>query len=464
MKYSSILFAAFVLTAFFASSGIAQETVARINQPALTKDSVWSGKIIVEKPLSVPKGVTLTIRPGTVVGFKKDAGLVVGGVLKAAGKKGLPVSFTSDEKEPSPGDWTGINFMESGDGTALKHCSVSYAGAVTVSVCSPAIQDCEITKGSQGIVLARKARPSISGSSIREMSGGGISCQMGSYPLITGNVIDRCGPYGISSSQDSQPTMKGNTISGCETGVSLAQSVPPIESNVFKGNKTGLFLSSAGNTILIRNNKFLDNETGLVCQQFSNPLIEKNIISGNKQGLVCFRAASPIIRNNEIYKNGEAVNCIQLCSPKITANNIYGNKRGIYLDLSSYAVINGNNIYSNEIEVELGNMSSDWERRVNNKPARGSQAQNLTMASRGRAMAQRMEDGAHIMGEVDATGNWWGDVTDEMEAKGPKANIKSFIDYYDVPTRTYEGYSGIYTQDRINYEGWKKLRIKNAGI
>jgi hypothetical protein len=133
--------------------------------------------------------------------------------------------------------------------------------------------------------------------------------------------------------------------------------------------------------------------------------------------------------------------------------------------LSSYAVITGNNIYDNESQLELGNMSSDWEYRVNQKPERGSQAQNKMMANRGKAVRTQMGDGAHIMGSVDATGNWWGlAVTEEMEKKGPDANIRSFTDYYDVPTRTYEGYSGVYTQDRIKYEGWKKSRIRGAGL
>jgi hypothetical protein len=144
---------------------------------------------------------------------------------------------------------------------------------------------------------------------------------------------------------------------------------------------------------------------------------------------------------------------------------IFENKQAIYLDLSSYAVINGNNIYSNNVAIELGNMSSDWERKVNNKPERGSQAQNITLASRGKAVLQRVDDGAQIMGFVDATGNWWGQpVTAEMDSKGSEGNIKSFTDYYDTPTRTYEGYSGVYIQDRIKYDGWKKSRIKTAGF
>ena len=440
--------------------------VTRITADSIKSDSVWSGRVLVEKPFKVEKGATLTIKPGAEVRFKKGAGLTVEGVLKASGSKGSPIVFTSDEKTPAPGDWQGISLSESGKGTALKKCVISYAAAsVSIAVSDPPVSNCEIKRGSQGIVLARKTTSRLEANNIHDMKDAGISCQMGAAPKITGNTINKCGPVGITSSQDSAPVIKGNTISGCETGVGLSRGVPPIENNLLKDNKTGIFLSTI-EEMTVRGNRFTGNNAGLVCQQFSNPVVEKNEFTGNTDaGLVCFRASSPLVRNNNFSKNNRAIACIQLCNPKITANNIFGNKKGVYLDLSSYALVNGNNIYDNDVEFELGNMSSDWEYRVNKKPERGSQAQNIMMANRGRAVRTQMGDGAHIMGFVDATGNWWGQaVTTEMEAKGPEANIKSFIDYYDVPTRTYDGYPGTYTQDKIKYEGWKKSRIKGAGF
>jgi parallel beta-helix repeat protein len=413
----------------------------------------------------VAKGAALTIKPGTAVRFKKGAGLTVEGIIKAAGMKGALITFTSDEKTPAAGDWAGISLDGAGEGSVLKRCSISYAASVGMAACDIPIQNCDIQKGGQGIVLARKEQPLIDGNSIKSMSQGGINCQMGSSPTISGNIIEKCGPFGITASQDSYPAIKGNTISGCDNGISLSKSAPPVENNTIKDNKAGIYLSSAGGGLTIRGNRMSGNESGIICQQFSSPLIEKNDISVSKEAIVCFRASSPTIRNNHLHKNENGIICVQLCNPRINANNIFENKKAIYLDLSSYALINGNNIYSNDIGIELGNMSSDWERKVNNKPERGSQAQNISMAGRGKAVLQQVDDGAQIMGYVDATGNWWGQaVTVEMDGKGPSANIKSFTDYYDTPTRTYEGYSGVYIQDRIKYDGWKKSRIKSAGF
>lgn len=452
-----------LLIVLAAAPAFGQETPTRVSSD-INKDTSWSGTVVVEQPARVVKGAALTIKPGTTVHFKKGAGLTVEGVLKAEGKKGAPITFTSDDKIPAAGDWT-LSFEAAGEGTALKRCVISYAASVGMAACSVPIQYCEIQSGGQGLVLARKAQPLIEGNTIRSMSQGGINCQMGASPAISGNIIEKCGPFGITASQDSYPVIKGNTISGCDSGISLSKPVPPVENNILIDNKFGIFLSSVGNGLTIRGNRLSGNESGIVCQQFSSPLIEKNEITACKEAIVCFRASSPTIKNNNLHKNEKGIICVQLCNPHINANNIFENKKAVYLDLSSYALINGNNIYSNDIEMELGNMSSDWERKVNKKPERGSQAQNASLAGKGRAVRQQVDDGAQIMGFVDATCNWWGqNVTVEMDSKGPEANIKSFTDYYDVPTRTYEGYSGVYIQDRIKYDGWKKSRIKTAGF
>jgi parallel beta-helix repeat protein len=456
----------FILSVFLivlaAASAFGQETPTRVSSDIKTNTS-WSGTVVVEQPVKVVKGAVLAIKPGTAIRFRKGSGLTVEGVMKAAGKKGSLITFTSDEKVPVAGDWT-LSIDGAGGGTVLKRCSISYAASVSMAACDTPVQNCDIQNGGQGLVLARKAQPPIEGNTIKSMLQGGINCQMGSAPVISGNILEKCGPYGITSSQDALPTIKGNTISGCESGIALSKPVPPVENNTLRDNKAGIFLSSVGNGLIIRNNRLSGNESGIVCQQFSSPLIEKNDIAGGKEAIVCFRASSPTIKNNNIHKCESGIICVQLCNPHINANNIFENKKAIYLDLSSYALVNGNNIYSNDIELELGNMSSDWERKVNNKPERGGQAQNISMANRGKAVRQQVDDGAQIMGYVDATGNWWGQsVTAEMDGKGPEANIKSFTDYYDVPTRTYEGYSGVYIQDRIKYDGWKKSRIKSAG-
>jgi parallel beta-helix repeat protein len=174
----------------------------------------------------------------------------------------------------------------------------------------------------------------------------------------------------------------------------------------------------------------------------------------------------PLISANDIRDNETGILCNQMSDPEIRANTIAGNRRGVYLHLSSYARIHGNNLEDNGVQLELGNMSVDWERRAGQKPMRGRLRQNQGRAEKGIESGGATKDGSEMLsGVVDAAGNWWGDATTrEMEQKGPAADISSLVDYYDVPTRTYEGYEGEYVQDRIVYAPWEKERISEAGV
>lgn len=432
---------------------------------------VWSGRVIVEKEVRIGRGGVLTVRPGTVVLFGKGAGLVVEGELVAEGAPGSPIRFEPADATAAPGDWSGIVFSGSRDGSVLFRCVVRSAAAIVVEGCRPSIRSCEMENGRTGVVAARHAAPVISGNTVRGMTDGGIRCDMESAPRIEKNSVASCGPFGILAGQGAAPEIRNNVISDCDRGLVFSGTIPPVEGNELRKNKVGVIASGASPGQAIRGNRFVENQIGMRCEQFSSPLVERNEFRANGEGISCYRSSSPLIRNNAIAGNERGIACSNLSAPRIEANEIAGNGKGIFLTLSSYAVIRGNNLTGNDIQVELGNMSYDWEARVAKKPERGAQARLAVRMGRGLAgpaeiaETQARGDGAAVMGAVDATGNWWGDEdTREMEKKGADANISRLVDYYDVPRRTYEGYEGEYVQDRIRYEGWKTSRIAGAGI
>ena len=436
---------------------------------AVEKDTAWEGEVIVEKPVTVRKGATLTVRPGTVVSFAKGAGLTAEGILIAKGSAGAPIRFVSAGENPSPGDWEGIRFADTSAGSVLSRSVILGAAAVDISGQGIEIVNCEIGKGKAGLVIRQKSSPKVTGNTIVGMSEGGIQCAQESSPLIEGNVLRSCGPFGIACDRSAVPVVRGNEVSDCERGLAFTGVIPPVEKNVFRENGTGIVAVGSGNRQVVRENRFEENETGFVCEQFSDPLVEGNTFTGNAAALVCFRSSSPLVRRNEIAGNELGIICRQLCRPRIEANEIRGNKKGIYLTLSSYAIIHGNNIHGNEVQMELGLMSSDWERKTVEKPVRGSAAQLTGQARKGvvgvEELRQFRGDNVVVPGSVDATGNWWGEKdTEEMERKGPDADIRSLVDYYDAPVHPSEGYPGEYEQDRIRYEGWKKSPMTDAGL
>lgn len=109
MKKSTLLFISLVLLL--------------LNSPAqgkvLKSDTTWSGEVAVDQDILVPEGVTLTIKPGTVIRIMSSEStktepeflspfteITVRGTLSAEGKKGSPVTFLyGGEKKSS---WAGI--------------------------------------------------------------------------------------------------------------------------------------------------------------------------------------------------------------------------------------------------------------------------------------------------------------------------------------------------------------------
>ena len=87
--------------------------------------------------------VTLTLKPGVVLRFPKVGGgpgarVKFGtngnepnnllGVLNAVGTAARPITFTSGEANPTPGDWIGL-WLNTANGSRLDHVNIEYAGA-----------------------------------------------------------------------------------------------------------------------------------------------------------------------------------------------------------------------------------------------------------------------------------------------------------------------------------------------
>jgi len=91
---------------------------------------------IVVSTIEVPADKTVTIEKGTKFIFKNFTGLHVVGKLIAIGTHENPIMFTSENDQtvnsgsallPNPFDWDGIYIHNSGFGTSLAFCSISYS-------------------------------------------------------------------------------------------------------------------------------------------------------------------------------------------------------------------------------------------------------------------------------------------------------------------------------------------------
>src|SRR3990172_2044910 len=101
----------------------------------ITKDTTWSGEVMLRGQNVVKRGCTLTILPGTVVKFVwidddgddvGDGELTVEGRIIARGAKDNMITFTSARPEPKMKDWTFVQISVNKE-SVVEYCKFEYA-------------------------------------------------------------------------------------------------------------------------------------------------------------------------------------------------------------------------------------------------------------------------------------------------------------------------------------------------
>ncbi|MFX1524923.1 MAG: right-handed parallel beta-helix repeat-containing protein [Promethearchaeota archaeon] len=106
----------------------------QIKNETINTNETWSGSILITRSITISKGVTLTILPGTVIKFQHYRGykdpnlrlsLFIEGTIKAIGKPDQQIWFTSDAEPPINGDWDGI-YMNGTTESIFNYTIVEY--------------------------------------------------------------------------------------------------------------------------------------------------------------------------------------------------------------------------------------------------------------------------------------------------------------------------------------------------
>jgi parallel beta-helix repeat protein len=127
------LFVVITLVLAFAVNAAAAEPLF-YDKAFITKDTTWSGTILLRGQNVVKKGCTLTILPGTVVKFLwsdedgdniGDGELTVEGLLIAKGTKDNFITFTSGQPNPKMKDWTFVQISVN-KGAEVEYCKFEY--------------------------------------------------------------------------------------------------------------------------------------------------------------------------------------------------------------------------------------------------------------------------------------------------------------------------------------------------
>lgn len=188
---------------------------------SINKDTRWSGKVFIYQDVTVKKGVTLSIDPGTriIVRHRKDRGnsgkakdrveLIIQGRLIARGTpESGKIVFTSRSKNPKMNDWYGIILKNPREKSIIDHCVVEYAfNGITCYGSSPEISNSEIRFNHYSAISAEvRANPYIRDCILIGNDFAGLNCELGSKPIVERTIITQ-NNNGVITFDRSQPDL-----------------------------------------------------------------------------------------------------------------------------------------------------------------------------------------------------------------------------------------------------------------
>ena len=259
----------------------------------LKENEVWSGRIYVTETVTVPEGITLTIRSGTIVGFEPiepPSQIIVHGELYAEGSPERMIVFGSLGQQ-----------METEETTSTDTSVTPVTAGNARPVASKPIAAAPAKAGDWGGIQVEAGSPNSRLSYCRiQHAKTGITCRTDAVQ------IERC-------------LLSENNI-----GVLAENTSPTLTNNEFNRNGTGSqFRGSAAPDV--EYNEFTANTYGIICEDDSRPRIHYNVIRANyDNAIVCYSTASPEIVSNNITLNvGWAV----YDGGRLRDNFIQGNKQ-----------------------------------------------------------------------------------------------------------------------------------------
>ena len=184
----------------------------------------------ISADVSIPKGSTLTLQPGTHVIVDAGVTMTVNGTLSVAGSSAAPVTLGSSSARPKSGDWQGLLI---GDGAALsmRHTVLSdTAQAISTTVRRTAgvvVSDSSVLRSSGGLLI-RAGALTLERSTID----GGVSVRRGDGPAASSDAITidddtvSTGPIDVVSRNTSPAAVPVVVRDDVVTGVGSPRLIP----------------------------------------------------------------------------------------------------------------------------------------------------------------------------------------------------------------------------------------------
>jgi len=270
----------------------------------LTEDTTWQGVVLIEGGVTIAPQATLTVSKGTIVRFRRGAGvggnaaLLVQGRIVVIGTGERPVLFSSTYRDVSSGDWQGIVLTGSRKKNVIEHCRVE--GAET-----------------------------------------GVDA---SYSTVTlkNAFFSRCRTG--SRLQDTLAVMSFVRVGECGAGLILHDCEADIRSADIFGNQVGIF--AARSSLSLAESRFAGNNLVAVVADTCRISIAGNSFTANGSALSLVGCEGSV-SSNRIAKNAVFGMVLMRSRVKVTANEIEGNGKVGLRTEDGKGVAWGNSLFAN---------------------------------------------------------------------------------------------------------------------
>jgi parallel beta-helix repeat protein len=335
-----------------------QGTDLLVLEGTISSDSlICADRVLINNPLTVEEGTTLTICAGTHVELLGNYSIVVNGILKASGEVGDSIQFKLCNDFSFISDtlryWRGIHFINesSQDSSKIQFCIIRdvsnydiilefYGGAIYAEDYSNLlIERSHITQN---------PNPSFAGPFTN-----GISCYHSS-PEIRYNLLDKNSRSAIRCESSSHASIYTNIITKNGGGIYTDFSSPTIDNNIiFSNDDAGISENRSYSDIL--NNFIHHNSPGIYLRHSYTSHIHNNLIANNADsfggGIIIFDSYPKVINNtivNNTGTNGGGIKITdsnpELVNNILCYNNSWESGSQIYFQGTSSALFQYNNI------------------------------------------------------------------------------------------------------------------------
>lgn len=268
---------------------------------SLSGNLIWSpenGPYRIKGWVSISKGSSLVIEPGTIVLLEPEARFDVHCPLTASGTHDSPILFQSLECSP----WDRIEILGATATGLFENCvfensqaggdgNQDYLGALTAYGSNVVIRNCEFRNCDRCVVALYGSEFEILNSTFKDTRECIFSAQCyGEIDSCTfmdvigyADAIDFSGPLFIP------PRITNNLfLGGGDDAIDEENATIIIEGNTFTGfdsyDNKGISLEGPGSP-LIRNNIFFGCDVGIAIKNYCNPIIDHNTIVDNRIGI-----------------------------------------------------------------------------------------------------------------------------------------------------------------------------------